>query len=370
VNQEHNRPSARDEVLQRGLTSLGWHVDRMPRNVRGCEQGRICGYCGQGCQLGAKQSTVKTWLSDAQAADARILVRTRAERVIVREGAARGVEARTATGHRVTVRARAVIAACGALNTPALLKRSGLGNPNIGKHLRLHPVTAVWGLLDDEVLPWEGTLQAIYSDEHRYLDGGYGVKYETGPIQPSLIISFAPWRGGRSHAELMEGLPHTGVVGVILRDRDGGEVKVARDGQPVIKYRLSPYDTRHMRIGVDGAARILEAAGARRIFSSHSKWVGYEPGRNGDREQFLRDADACGWGAGRCVYNSFHIMGSSRMGGSPASSACDPRGQTWDVRDLYVCDGSAFPTASGVNPMISIEAIAHMNSAALAARLS
>jgi long-chain-alcohol oxidase len=66
---------------------------------------------------------------------------------------------------------------------------------------------------------------------------------------------------------------------------------------------------------------------------------------------------------------SFHIMGSARMGGSPAGSACDPEGQTWEVRDLVVCDGSAFPTSSGVNPMVSIEAVAHMNASRLAARL-
>jgi long-chain-alcohol oxidase len=124
-----------------------------------------------------------------------------------------------------------------------------------------------------------------------------------------------------------------------------------------------------MRIGIDGAAQILEAAEARQIFSSHSRWVYYEPGRRGSREQFMRDADACGWSSGRCALNSFHIMGSARMGGSPADSACDPDGQTWDIRDLYVCDGSAFPTASGVNPMISIEAIAHMNAVRLASRL-
>jgi choline dehydrogenase-like flavoprotein len=369
VNQEHNRPSARDDVFQKGLAALGWHSDRMPRNVKGCDQGRICGYCGQGCQLGAKQSTLKTWIADAYAAGTRVLVNTRAERVVVRNGSAEGVEATTADGHRVSVRSRAVISACGAIHTPALLRRSGLGNKNIGKHLRLHPVSAVWGVFDEEIRPWEGTLQAIYSDEHRNLDQGYGVKYETGPIQPSLIISFAPWRSGAQHVQVMQALPQTGVIGVILRDRDGGEVKVARDGQPVVKYSLSPYDAGHLRTGIDGAAQILEAADARKIFSSHSRWVSYEPGRRGDREQFMRDADACGWSAGRCALNSFHIMGSARMGGSPTDSACDADGQTWDVRDLYVCDGSAFPTASGVNPMVSIEAIAHMNAGRLAERL-
>ena len=369
VNQEHNTPSARERVLHRGLSELGWHVDSMPRNVKGCDQGENCGYCGYGCRLGAKQSTVKTWLADAAGAGTRILVDTRAERVLVEGGNATGVEARTAGGHRVTVRARSVVAACGAIQTPALLRRSGLQNANIGKHLRLHPATVIWGVFDEHVRPWEGTMQAIYSDEHRFLDDGYGVKYETAAIHPSLLVTFSPWRGGHEHARIMEALPNSVPIGVLLRDRDGGEVRVGRDGNPVVKYKLSDYDVGHMRTGVDGAAQIFEAAGAERIFSSHSRLVAYAPGRSGSRGQFMSDADACGWNAGHCTYGSFHIMGSARMGGSPATAACNPHGETWEVRNLHVCDGSAFPTASGVNPMISIEAIAHMNASALAARL-
>ncbi len=91
MNQEHNRESAREQVMHRGLSDLGWHVDSMPRNVRGCDQGENCGYCGFGCRLGAKQSTVKTWLADAQATGTRILVED--ER---REGARRRAAPRAA----------------------------------------------------------------------------------------------------------------------------------------------------------------------------------------------------------------------------------------------------------------------------------
>jgi len=63
-------------------------------------------------------------------------------------------------------------------------------------------------------------------------------------------------------------------------------------------------------------------------------------------------------------------MGSARIGDSPQTSACRPDGETWDVRNLLVLDGSAFPTASGVNPTVSIEALAHMNATALAQRLA
>jgi choline dehydrogenase-like flavoprotein len=137
-----------------------------------------------------------------------------------------------------------------------------------------------------------------------------------------------------------------------------------------VRYKLSRFDADHLRTGIDGAAQILEAAGALRIFSSQSKLVSYEPGGGGRRERFMADVDAAGYGAGQIHLGSFHIMGSARMGGSPARSACDPTGQTWDVRNLFVLDGSAFPTASGVNPQISIQAIAHMCARALAARMA
>src|SRR5207253_8936368 len=96
VSGNYNRVSRREQVVERGLRRLGWHVDAMPRNVRGCEQGVICGRCGFGCPLGAKQSTLVTWLVDAQAAGARILAETRADRVGTENGVATGVDAKTA----------------------------------------------------------------------------------------------------------------------------------------------------------------------------------------------------------------------------------------------------------------------------------
>jgi long-chain-alcohol oxidase len=111
VNSEHGIASSRDRKLEDGCRALGWHVDAMPRNVRGCDQGIECGRCAFGCRLGAKQSTAKTWLVDAAGAGARIYTGARAQRVLVEGGAARGVEAVAAEGgHRLTVRSRAVVA--------------------------------------------------------------------------------------------------------------------------------------------------------------------------------------------------------------------------------------------------------------------
>ena len=370
VTTNEGRPSRRDEAMGRGLERLGWHAAAMPRNVRGCEQDVVCGRCGFGCPLGAKQSTLVTWLADAHAAGARVLASTRAQRIDLANGAVRAVQAQTSDGHTVTARTRAVVVCAGALQTPVLLRRSGLANPNIGRHLHLHPTTGVSGLFDEEIRPWEGTMQALYSDQHRDLDGaGYGLKYETAPVHPGVLVAFAPWESAHEHAELIAQLPRLTGIGLLLRDRSEGEVQPARDGTPRVRYRLDPDDIRHVRVGLDGAAQILEAAGALRIFSSHAQLVAYEPAKD-TRQQFVRDADAVGYAPGRCTFYAFHPTGSARLGPTAATSATKPDGETWEARGVYVMDGSSFPSASGVNPMITIEAIAHLNATQLAAKLA
>ena len=367
VNLEHNRISAREQVLQRGLNALGWHSAAMPRNVLGCEQGKICGYCGYGCSLGAKQSSTKTWLADAQSAGARLVTETRALRVRIEAGTSTGVEALTRNGCRVNIRCKAVVLACGAIHTPALLLRSGLRNENIGRHLHLHPVSNVCGVFEEEVRPWEGTMQAIYSDEHRFLTGNYGVKYETTALQPVIAVAVLPWREPEHYRSLLGKLSNTMAIGVLLRDRDGGRVTLDSEDNPVVHYALSEFDRAHLRHGFIGAARILEAAGARHVFSPHSKWCAYEPGRKGSLDTFTQTMDEAGWDSGRLALFSFHIMGSARLGESPKTSVTNPDGETWEVRKLFVMDGASFPSTSGVNPMISIEAIAHRTAMALAA---
>jgi long-chain-alcohol oxidase len=369
VNRDYNRVSAREEVMRRGLASLGWHVDAMPRNVIGCDQGRVCGYCGYGCAIGAKQSTAKTFLVDAQTSGARILVQTRALRVRIEAGAVKAVEARTKSGHRITVRCKAAVVACGAIHTPALLLRSGLRNEHIGKHLHLHPVSNVCGVFDEEIRPWEGTMQAIYSDQHTQLNGNYGLKYETTALQPVIAAAVLPWRTPSQYRALLEKLPHTSAIGVLVRDRDSGSVKVDRTGWPVTHYALSKFDAAHLRAGFVGAARILEAAGARLIYSPHAKFCSYQSGACGTLDSFAREMDAAGWGAGQVALFSFHIMGTARLGASAGTSVTNPDGECWEARNLYVMDGSSFPSASGVNPMISIAAIAHRNAGVLGSKI-
>ena len=367
ISSESSIPSARDHAMRAGLEKLGWHSEVMQRNCKGCEE-EVCRLCHYGCQIGAKQSTMKTWLQDAYDNGARILVNTPVDRVLLENGAARGVSARTLDGHSVTVRARAVALAAGALHTPAIMLRSGMGG-QVGQNLMLHPVLITWGIFDEELPAWAGTLGATFSDELLNLGEGYGIKYEHAATPPSILAIFAPWRGARESAELMQSLRYTAGYGALQRARDGGSVTIDSEGLPVANWGLSDFDREVMRRGLDGAAQLLEAGGARRVYSSHAGWVSYDPA-SGNRASLLEAADGYGWGAGQVTLGSFHLMGSARMGSSPSDSVCNSDGETWDAKGLYVVDGSALPTGLGVNPMVTIEAAAHKISRGLAARLS
>ena len=358
VNTDHAKPSGRDQVLIRGLEELGWHHGLLPRDVRGCPQDDGCGYCGMGCRRGAKQSTLITYLQDAADRGARIVVNCDVRRVVIERGAATGVEAR-AGNFAVTVRAKVVIVAAGSVHSPALLLRSGVALPALGRHLALHPATAVLADMDQDVRPWTGTVQAHYSDQFADLDSGYGFKLETAPIHPSLLALAAPWESAAGHRDRMSKLPHTALVGILLRDRFGGRVRVDSGGVAVVDYRLSRYDRAHLRRAIAAAAEVLEAAGGHNIWLPLARAVSYRPGVNGARQDWLTRVDAAGWGPNEILLVTFHQMASCRMGASARASVVDAEHRVWGIRSLYVADASTFPSASGVNPMLTVMAMAH-----------
>ena len=368
VNQDNGAPSSRDQIMEKGLRNLGWHVDEMPRNVDGCTD-EDCGYCTMGCRIGAKRSTLATYLQDAAEVGARIVVDADVRRIDTEGGRVTGVVAQVGD-HTLTVRAKAVVLSAGALTTPALLLRSGLGGRAAGQYLRIHPVTALWGRFEERVDPWTGMLQTRYSDEFADLDGkGYGFRFETAPVHPLFPAAFVGWEDGPSFKRDILGLGHLEVAGILLRDHDHGRVTIRRDGSPLWKYRISEYDKAHVREGVRRAAEWLAAAGAVEVFTSTIRPVRWVPG-NGTIEDLMAGTDAIGYGPNRTSYFSFHQMGSARMGSDPATSVVDADNQAHDTAGLYVMDGSCFPTASGVNPMITIAAIAHRGATRLAERLA
>ena len=362
VNTHWSTPGTRDVLLERGCRALGWRVDVIPRNVTRCKEGLECGFCTYGCRHGAKNSTARTYLAAAADAGARLVPHCDVERILIERGRATGavatVRAPGQPPRTLTVRAPVVVAACGAVNTPALLARSGLDNRAVGRGLRLHPASAVAGVFPERVEPWSGGLQTRYSDEFADQHDGYGVMLETAPVHFALPSSGFGWEGAAQFKEDVSRLGNLSIVGVLLRDRDAGRVETSREGRPRVHYELSAFDVGHVRRGLTAAAQVLAAAGATELFSLHTPPARARPGASGWLERFGAAMDGRGYRHCRMSYISFHQMASCAMGADRARAVVGETGESHDVRGLFVADASAFPSSSGVNPMITIMAVA------------
>lgn len=368
VNKDSSASGKRDELMEEGLKKLGWHVDSLPRAVKGCSQDEQCGFCGFGCRIGAKQSTMRTWLEDAAAAGARMIVDTDVRKVNIVDGRAAGVEG-VSNGYSLRVDARkAVIVAGGSIETPALLLRSGLSG-EVGKNLRLHPGTGVFAKFDEDVRAWEGTLQARVSSEFRHWDDNYGPIFETVPVHPGAGSFVVPWTSAAGYREGMTDFRKLGFTAVLPRDKGRGTITLDKMGTPKVDYALSAGDKRRLLEGAINAGKVMEAAGARMVYTLHHDPIAYAPG-GGGHERWADSVRARGYDTSNTTFFSYHQMGSCRMGADPIRGAIDEHNESHEVKDLFVVDASTFPTASGVNPMLSIYGIAHRASMGIAQRYS
>ena len=231
VNDRCSHLNGTQESMRRGTEALGWSFKTVMRNV---DESRYtpetAGYIGFGDQTGAKQSTAKTYLADAVEHGAEAILRCFAERVLVEGGRAAGVEGvytdpESGRGARVTVRAPRVVVACGALESPALLLRSGIGGPAVGQHLRLHPCTATIGSYAEDQRAWWGAPHAGLVDEFANVEDGHGFLIEATQYAPGTAASATPFAGGEDHKRLMERLRYGATVIGLVRDH-GGEISV------------------------------------------------------------------------------------------------------------------------------------------------
>jgi choline dehydrogenase-like flavoprotein len=361
---QHNRPN---QVLFDGAKALGYHADANPRNAVGCQQ--RCRGCNFGCRHGSSQSTMKTYMQDAYDHGAQIIVNCSADRILRENGRAVGVQAHVYKTdrhktYRLTVHAKAVIVAGGAIYTPAILLRSGLENPHIGRHLHLHPTTVSVGLYPEKIYAWQGVMQSAYSDQFTHLDGNYGYKLEAAPGQPGLFSMARPWYSARDHREQMLRCSYLSPMIVVARDKGEGTITLDRAGEPLIDYVVSPFDRKHIAHGIRHGARIHLAAGANEVISLQNKPTYMEPSAHKTMlkqqlRQFDRQVARHGMGINRILMFSAHQMGSCRMGSNPKASVANEHCEVHGTKGLFICDSSVFPNAVGVNPMLSIMALAH-----------
>jgi choline dehydrogenase-like flavoprotein len=334
----------------------------------------LAGLMGFGDVTGAKLGTLKTYLQDAADAGARFVVQCRVERVLTEGGRAAGVEGTYvgADGRRarVTVRAPQVVVAAGALDTPALLLRSGIGGPAAGDYLRLHPATVTIGMYDEAQKGWWGAPQTALSMEYADLADGYGYLIETSHASPGMTGSAMPWESGAQHkADMARGPESAGMV-LLLRDRGHGRVTIDAAGNPLHEYALrDAVDVKNFRDGVRRLCLLQEASGANEIVTLHRKRLHWQRGGAESIEAFAQRAHDASLDPYEHATFSLHHMGSARMGRDPQTSVAGPFGELHDTPGVWIGDASAFPTASGTNPMLTTMALAARTSDAVLAAM-
>ncbi|KAM5351560.1 hypothetical protein ACJ41O_004283 [Fusarium nematophilum] len=384
-----------NRVLLHGSGKLGWAAGPAPQNTAGKEH--YCGQCHLGCGLAEKRGPATSWLPDAAKAGAqfmegfhvdKVLFGPSGQSVIGIEGdwlsrdAAGGVNGPSSerVKRQVVVKAKKVILAAGSLRSPLVLIKSGVKNQHIGANLHLHPCNFVSAVYKEEVRPWEGGIITSYSPEFENTDGsGYGAKLETTCMVPYSILSLMPWSSGLEAKLQMIKYRHMNGWISITRDRDAGRVYPDPvTGNPRIDYTPSNYDRAHTLQGVEALAKICYVTGATEI---RPLLPGLEPfvrpaepspehtledrGPVADPEvsdaafaAWLRRVREVGNKPPAASWSSAHQMSTCRMSSSRDDGVVDEKGRVWGTENLYVADGSVFPSASGVNPMITVMAIA------------
>jgi choline dehydrogenase-like flavoprotein len=321
----------------------------------------MAGYTGFGDQTGGKQTARRTFLLDAFRNGAQFLIHCHADRIVVENGKAKGVEATYSDQGKtvkVTVNAPQVVVACGSLESPALLLRSGIGGPAVGKYLRLQPGGAVYGVYKGKQKGWWGSPMTTNCEHFVNTGEGFGFYMEIPAFGPGFVASVIPWDSGRGHKELMSKVPFISTFIWFLRDRGFGQVTLDSSGNAVPVYSLDDdTDQKNFRRAAAEAIRIHDAAGAQEIIISlahgHVSWK-----RGTDLEEFIQSVMKLPVLNGAQPMISAHQLCTCRMGKDPAISVADTNGELFDVKGVWVGDGSACPTALGANPMVTIMALA------------
>lgn len=339
-----------NHLLKRGADAMGWRTVPNLRNQVHCPGSNNCAF---GCPTGAKQSALVSYIPRALHFGARLISDVAVERILLDGKRAVGVAGRVvgadgSRGHRVVVRAKLVVSACGAIQTPALLARSGVRSPSgrLGHNLSLHPNVKLSAVFDHAVRGWEGVHQAYQVREFE----AEGLLFAAVNIPPSILAMTSHPRGA-ALGRFMADYDRTVVAGMLCEDTATGRVRTIA-GRAQAFYQLADFDAAKLVRGVALLSELLFAAGARRIMTPFAG-VPELTGPDDTRALYARQIPKR---AMEVV--TVHMMGTAAMGRDRARAVTDSHGLVHDADRLMVCDASLFPTPIGVNPMETIMALA------------
>jgi choline dehydrogenase-like flavoprotein len=347
-----------NRALKQGAELLGYHGLVAQHNRTGCVRS---GYCILGCSYDAKQSMLVTYVPKADSAGARIFADSEALRIESAGGGARRVVAavRDARGRvhgELAVHASAVVVSAGAIASPLLLARSGLGGESgqLGRNLHLHPSVIATGLFREPLHAYYGIPQAYYIDEFIDLERDPHAGYVLMPIAGLPALTAANLPGfGRSHFRWLRELPRMGGLLALLHDRSAGSVSEGRGGRPSIQYQLEPDERRQLGEALKHVVDVLWAAGAERVLVPYfDDPLALAP------EDGTAEIDRRGVREGLLPLASTHPQSTCRMGGNPRNSVVGSFGELHHAPGVFVADMSVFPTSLGAPPQITTAALA------------
>jgi choline dehydrogenase-like flavoprotein len=330
-------------------TKRGFEPQAMRRYERECQGSSRC---IQGCPNGAKQGMNVTYVPWTLGKGGRIVTDARVERVVVSGGRAVGVQARSKSGARILLRARlGVFVAASTVQTPNLLRRSGLRARALGENFQAHPGQGFGALFDKPVDMGFGATQGAESIHFRT---SHRFKLETISMPPELATARVPGVG----AELSKRLSQLGNVGVWVvqfRSEGKGRVGTTWGGADRVTFSPTAGDMERLRTAFAAIATMMFDAGAREV------WPGIFglPAVLSSHDDVKKLAEAS---LDPRAYSmvATHLFGAARMGPDPRTSVVGPDFQTHEVKDLHVVDSSVFPTNLGVNPQHAIMTLSRL----------
>lgn len=331
-------------IIARGCDALGYSHHALLRNAPGCDGQGLCCF---GCPTDAKRSTNVSYVPLALERGAQLVTGLRIEKVLTERDAAVGVIG-VADGRKITVRAKVVVLACGTLNTPALLERSGLcaTSGQLGHNLSIHPASGALGVFDEEVHAARTVPQGYAIDEFKH----EGLYFEGAQVP--LDLTAASLSGsGPAFVSLMERFNHSFNFGFMVKDSSRGRVTGGANGEPSLRYSVNEADRALLQRGFAILARVFFAAGANEV---RMPVLGFDRLRSLSDVQTFEEATVP---ARHMDLTAYHPLGTARMGVAPLSSVVDETNEAHDVHHLFISDGSAVPSSLGVNPQLTLMAM-------------
>ena len=355
VDVANNKIPQKEIKLAQGLELNNTSYKVIPRNTND-PQCLESGFSTFGHSDGNINSSYKSWLSKDKFNEDSIYSNTHIKSLSISKGRATHINIEN-NGKSFSVEVNKVVLASGSLNTPKILLNSGYKNKHLGQHLKLHPVSGVAGKFSELQNPWAGSMQGIYSDDNLFMKNNYGYLLEGLPMHPSLFFPFFPNNNDKFEDFISSYNYWSGSI-VLTSDTSSGSI-INKNPQHLWKYNLNNFDHGNLLHGIESLVMANYLAGAEEIMVATSPTMHWKKESSENIESFIDKVRKVRNEPFRILLGSAHQMGTARIHPNPLEGVVDLNGKVHGLDNVYITDSSTFPRCSGVNPMITIQAMSH-----------